>query len=115
MTDSSDPGRIPGTKSHPDLVYFDSRFVALQQEMCKNYWAVLRGYLANHSDIDVQLAQIASYIEVALDGIYERHDLCRVLCGRMKELRHAAETIVVNEEFPNHPGLIWLPPDPLES
>lgn len=95
-------------RAHPNFQYFHDNHIALNRELCLPYWEKLRELLRNHNDIDVQLAEIATYVEVLLDGHYERHDLMGVLCRRMQRMRMEAETIHVDSPVES---LIWLPPE----
>lgn len=89
---------IPGAKAHPDFHYFDPRQIALQKELLHPHWASLVELLHNHTDFTVQLAEIASYIEMILDGYYDQNDLCEVLCNRMKTIRYKADSVIVDTQ-----------------
>lgn len=74
------------------LEYFPEGFIALQRELASGLHPTLVKTLSNHpqDEIDIILAEIATYCQVALDGTYtleERSNLCAILAGRLEVLR----------------------------
>lgn len=74
------------------LEYFPEGFIALQKELATGLHPKLEKLLANHpaDELDIRIAEIASYCQVALDGAYtieERSNLCSILVGRLELLR----------------------------
>lgn len=84
------------------LEFFPPEYIALQRELVfGEYHPKLVPILANlnANDIDMKLAHIAAYCEVALDGEYDfegRIQLCKILLERLITLRKypQAQTIV---------------------
>lgn len=71
---------------------FPEGYIALQKELSSGYHPSLEKLLANHpnEEIDIKLAEIATYCSIALDGTYtmeEREKLCFILAGRLEVLR----------------------------
>lgn len=73
--------------ANPRFQYFDQRQLDLQAELCHPAHAALRETLAQHDDITVQLAALATELEIILDGAYDQNDLCRMLCEQLKKRR----------------------------
>lgn len=99
--------QIEGIKDHPNFAYFDPRQVALQRELCQPHWEDLRNQIINHNDsavrndLTVQLAYIATQLEIILEGHYEQNDLCEMICNQLIRKR-TGETIIVldpNQKF----------------
>jgi hypothetical protein len=85
------------------VVYFPKGYQALNEELSSGLHPKLEKLLANHpaDEIDIKLAEIASYCQVILDGTYtiaERDKLCYILAGRLEVLREipAAQTIILS-------------------
>jgi len=71
---------------------FPLEYQELQKELSTGLHPRLYPILAQHGadDLDMKLAQIAAYCEVALDGVYtldERRKLCDILRERLVLLR----------------------------
>lgn len=71
---------------------FPTEYVELQKELMTGFHPKLESILAAHAvdDIDMKLAQIASYCGIVLDGTYTLEDrikLCRILRERLILLR----------------------------
>jgi len=82
--------------------FFPEGFIALQKELATGLHPKLEERLGNHpvEETDIKLAEIASYCQVALDGVYtmpERDKLCYILAGRLEALREipVAQTIIL--------------------
>lgn len=77
------------------LVYFSEPLQRLQQEL--THHPVLQEYLGNHpaSEFEVKLAEIATYCEVALDGIYDAYDIDRLADIFTKKLQDKRGGIIV--------------------
>ena len=80
---------------------FPEGYIALQKELSTGLHPKLEKLLANHApnELDIKLAEIASYVGVLLDGTYsldERDKLCYILAGRLEVLREIAppQTII---------------------
>ena len=83
---------------------FPAEYIALQRELLTGYHPQLEKILEQHGpeDIDMKLAQIASYTGVILDDVYtldERRKLCDLLRERLIPMR----------ENPNKDVLIVMP------
>ena len=68
--------------------YFPQEYVELQKELLTGYHTKLVELLQKHpqGELDVILAEIATYCEVILDGTYtleERRKLCDILRKRL--------------------------------
>lgn len=80
---------------------FPPEYIALNLELNNiHYHPKLAEILAKFPDdeIDMKLAQIASYCEVMMDGVYDldsRIQLCRVLLERLKILREDPNASVI--------------------
>lgn len=80
------------------LEYFPEGFIALQKELATGLHPKLEKLLANHpaDELDIRLAEIASYCQVVLEGTYtieERSNLCSILVGRLELLREIGTDI----------------------
>ena len=82
--------------------FFPEEYVALQRELATGYHQPIVSIIQKHlaEDIDVKLAQIASYCEVALDGAYTLEDrikLCKILRERLilKRIDPTASKIIL--------------------
>lgn len=82
---------------------FPEGYIALNKELASGLHPKLEKLLANHpaDDVDVKLAEIASYCQVILDGTYtieERDKLCFILAGRLEVLREIpdAKNVILN-------------------
>jgi hypothetical protein len=76
---------------------FPEGYQALNRELATGLHPKLEKLLANHraDDVDVKLAEIASYCQVILDGTYtlaERDKLCFILAGRLEVLREIPQS-----------------------
>ena len=74
------------------LEYFPEGYIALQRELATGLHPKLEKLLAKHpaDEIDIRLAEVATYCQVALEGTYtieERSNLCAILAGRLELLR----------------------------
>lgn len=72
--------------------YFPEGYIALQKELMTGLHPALERLLAKHppNELDIRIAEIASYCKILLDGIYtieERNKLCFILAGRLEVLR----------------------------
>jgi hypothetical protein len=80
---------------------FPEGYIALNKELATGLHTKLYALLANNpraDDVDVRLAEIASYCSVLLDGTYtiaERDKLCYILTGRLEVLRDIAPPTVI--------------------
>jgi hypothetical protein len=79
---------------------FPPGFIALNQELATGLHPKLEKILAaqTDTDVDIRLAQIASYCSVILDGTYtlaERDKLCFALAGRLEVLRELPSPSVI--------------------
>jgi hypothetical protein len=75
---------------------FPPGYIALSKELGTGLHPKLEKLLATHpvNEIDVRLAEIASYCQIVLDGTYtlkERDKLCLILAGRLEVLREMPE------------------------
>lgn len=84
---------------------FPDEYLALNRELCTQKHPKLQNILAQcgAEDIDMKLAQIASYCSVVMDGCYTLEDrikLCKILKEKLILLREpeVAQTIIL---FPN--------------
>ena len=71
---------------------FPEGFIALNKELATGLHPKLEELLSQQpvNEVDIRLAQIASYCQVVLDGSYtlaERDKLCFILAGRLEVLR----------------------------
>lgn len=82
-------------KAHPSFHYFDQRQLDLQEELMHPANAKYLENLMSHDDITVQLAQLATDLEIILDGAYDQNDLCQLLANKLKERRTQEGLIVV--------------------
>ena len=76
------------------LVYFSEPLQRLQQELAHPAHSVLREYLGNHpaAEFEIKLAEIATYCEVVLDGVYDSYDidkLADIFVGKLQDKRGA--------------------------
>ena len=76
---------------------FPEGYIALNRELATRLHPKLEVLLKNHSvdDVDIKLAEIASYCSVVLDGTYtieERDRLCFILAGRLEVLREIPDS-----------------------
>ena len=74
------------------IQFFPEGYIALNKELATGLHPKLEKLLANHlaDEVDIKLAEIATYCSVALDGVYtlaERDKLCFILAGRLEVLR----------------------------
>ena len=84
------------------LQFFPDGYAALNKELATGLHPKLERLLANHpaAEVDIKLAEIATYCSIALDGVYtlpERDKLCFILAGRLEVLReipHAQNIII---------------------
>lgn len=72
--------------------FFPEHYIALNKELCTQKHPKLQDILAQYpaDEIDIKLAQVASYCEIMLDGAYEvmeRDKLCKILLERLILLR----------------------------
>lgn len=79
---------------------FPEGYIALNRELATGLHPKLERLLANHpsDEVDVKLAEIASYCAVALDATYtleERDKLCFILAGRLEAVREVPAAIIV--------------------
>jgi O-phosphoseryl-tRNA(Cys) synthetase len=74
--------------------YFPEEFPVLQKEIAK-YHPDLRGILERQEDksLEVQLAEIALYLNIAVDGDYLVPDLCRLF---IKHLQNKRVLVITN-------------------
>jgi hypothetical protein len=84
------------------IVFYPDTFLHLQQEL--PHHPELVELLKNHEDSEwqVKLAEIATYCEIALDGVYDPHDLGKIagiLHKRLLERRPGQIPIVVINPF----------------
>jgi len=79
---------------------FPEGYIALNKELASGLHPKLEVLLNKHpvNEVDIRLAEIASYCMVLLDGTYtiaERDKLCFILAGRLEVLREAPSGIIV--------------------
>jgi hypothetical protein len=80
---------------------FPEGYIALNKELATGLHPKLENLLQKHpvDEVDIKLAEIASYCQVALDATYtlaERDKLCFILAGRLEALRELpAPTVVI--------------------
>lgn len=72
--------------------FFPEGFIALNKELATGLHPKLEELLSQQpvNEVDIRLAQIATYCSVVLDGSYslaERDKLCFILAGRLEVLR----------------------------
>lgn len=84
------------TNGKVTLQYFPEGFQALNKELSTGLHPKLETLLANHpaNEMEVRLAEIATYCSIAMDGAYgqpELDKLCFILAGRLEVLREAPE------------------------
>lgn len=82
-------------KAHPNFHYFDQRQLDLQEELLHPANAKYLENIQLHDDITIQLAQLATDLEIILDGAYDQNDLCRLLATKLKEKRTQEGLIVI--------------------
>lgn len=82
------------------LEYFPQAYIELQRELNtglhKDIVDIISRYPAD--EIDIKLAQIASYCEVLLDGDYtlaDRIKLCEILVEKLKQKRERPDGILI--------------------
>lgn len=80
--------------------FFPEGFIALNRELATGLHPKLEVLLAAQpvNEVDIRLAQIASYCQVVLDGSYslaERDKLCFILAGRLEVLRELPSPQIV--------------------
>lgn len=85
--------------------YFPEGVILLNKELASGYHPKLERLLANHpvNELEIRLAEIASYCSVALDGTYgpeQIEELCAILSGRLMVLREITPTIYVDTPPP---------------
>ena len=79
---------------------FPPGFIALNKELATGLHPQLEKLLANHpaAEVDIKLAEIARYCEIALDGTYtleDRNKLCLILVSRLEMLRERPTSIIL--------------------
>lgn len=75
-------------------------YIALNKELATGLHPKLETLLANHpaDEVDIRLAEIASYCSIALDATYtlpERDRLCFILAGRLEVLRELPSPSII--------------------
>ena len=74
------------------IEFFPPGFIALNKELATGLHPELERRLNAHpvNEVDIRLAEIATYCSVVLDGVYTleaRDELCFILAGRLEVLR----------------------------
>jgi hypothetical protein len=80
---------------------FPEGYIALNRELATGLHPKLEELLSRHpiDEVDIRLAHISSYCEVALGATYtlaERDKLCFILAGRLEAKREAPAGIILS-------------------